>query len=400
MNTTFDDDLCIDETLRERLVRVGRAIDTAPASVPTAEVSAKHRTVSWIRGTVVAVVAAVSVAGAVLVAGQGTGDPIVGVIPKGLKVSQIQAVGEIRDAPSVARQVSLVNVDGIEVVIRESRARSDEGWRADSERVVHGIRVFLSHQGVRGASDTLVARWSVGDGDSFVVLFPKVRRELDSIVDRLVKRSTTQSFAGAGTGGGVTRVASWLETSEGTIIQIAGSPLREVVSMRSAIPSRFLNRIDLVARPWSKPRFRYGDFVVTAERNDRNVRPLRRSELRTLIKQVDKRQSATVGNPSWKPVGDTLEAASVSETYCVRSARDVACGPYQLNRIVDDTWVRVAFQGTEVIRVDGKLVRSYDVEQVPKLTVFVFPKDAKFAEVTVQSGPEAARPYTIWRPEI
>ena len=97
---------------------------------------------------------------------------------------------------------------------------------------------------------------------------------------------------------------------------------------------------------------------------------------------------------------DTFEAASESENYCVRSARDVACGPYLLNRIVADTWVRVALQGTEEIRVGGKPVRSYDVEQLPKLTVFVFPKDAKSAEVTIQSGPEAARPYTIWRPEI
>ncbi len=404
--TPLVEELDVDDVLRKRLVRVGHAIETAPIFDPRASHAPDSSTGGWIRGTLIALVAGSVLGGTLYFGRPPANDPVVGVIPKGITVDQIEVIAPSESSPgNGVRSTTLLTVDGIDALLMSYAGKPEPASENDGERIAFGIRVRTTVMNDPAINSRTLARWRLPNAKNYSAILAVGNVKLERSIDRLVAFS--MGSARTERNRKVRVVASWNDPvgTTGSFMSIAGDAPRTVSSQVSSIPAQLLARVDTITGRPSAGRFRYGDFVVGVEPvglTARNLRPIRRSELSTLMKQIDRRIAAKIPAAEWVRLNNGFDVGFHSEWRCVRSPSDVSCGPFLFSRLVDDTWVRVSFRGVETIRVDGSVIvgENFDDPSAkgPNVSVFILPKDAEVAEL--RSGPpNSPFTYELLRPE-
>ena len=118
------------------------------------------------------------------------------------------------------------------------------------------------------------------------------------------------------------------------------------------------------------------------------------------MKRVDRERAAEIAKPYWKRLTKGLEYSDTFGALCVRSRTDVACGQYQLNRLVGKTWVYATIgRGPDDVLVDGRPIRGFS-SQYSGVALFVIPDRAKQVAARYEQQDGATFTATSERPDI
>ncbi len=410
----------IDQNLQRRLTAIGNAFDAAPtfAATPRMETPPRRNRGRWIRSLALVVVTGAAAGGGLLVAGPKADDPIVGVIPKNVKAAEIQSISsQSATTPDQQHLTYLVTVEGVDALVSTGIGTTQRKMNGEDQRQIDGASVFTKETEFPKGQLRTSIRWNNSDGTSVYVEIKRERSGLDPIIDRLVRFVIRTNAGGDPLDLGVTTVGSWKEAGVSTSLKLGGektvvvgadgttriktSPQRYIVSSWSDMPAELLTRVfEISGIPPSGNRFRFGSFIVTASPSVDSVRALHRSEMRRLVRQVDKRQAAKIAPIAWTKMGHGLETGSYSESLCVRSKTDVACGPYAVNRLVGSTWVSTGDPVHSTATVSGRTISGFIPAGSTGLTIYVLPPDAVTMEVTYRNSDGTSLIVTVRRPEF
>ena len=418
-NLEPDVDIALDPALLADLRRIGEEFETRRAPLRPAAASLDGRVRSRSlgrRSVVILLLAGCTATGAWVATRPRTPDPVVSVIPNDLKVSDIRFIQLGSTDDDAPREVSLVNVDGVDAVVTKVRGDSIALKKADEdELVVGGVSVVLANNSLPGYKDRTAARWGLSDGTVHAAILRADLKSSRPAVERLVLRSLAQAGKSS-TQTAIDEVGRWTERGSYVLFQRGGpmvqtdsagitrvrrtSRSETFTTSRSDIAPELLPRVDAVRQPWTGKRFRSGDFLVEGIAPPDGLRPIRRSELRRLIKQVDRARAAEIAKPYWKRLTNNLEFADTFGALCVRSQAEVACGQYQLNRLVGKTWVYSTIgEGAASVRVDGGIIRGVRSSSTGA-TIYVLPIDAKSVQASFLQADGTAVTVTTERPDF
>jgi hypothetical protein len=394
----------IDADLQHRLTTIGTAFDAAPALpiTPRMESPSRRSRRTWGRNLLLVGVAGAVAGGGLLAAGPRTDDPIVGVIPKNLKASDIRTISSQQPRPGEeVRHGALVVVDGVDAVVGWYRGRTFPLSSAETPTTIQGVEVFLATKVFFGAETTLLpgvtARWTGSTGLQYVAY---LRNDVAAraAVERLVVRSINMDERARFSAQAITEIGRWTETSQHLTV-VGGGPLlvvdeegvtrvrkvkpqQTLSSQRSDIPAELIPRVGALTRPQARARARFGDFVIDPQRPAAELRTVRLSELRRLTKTADRLRASKIPKTKWKRLTKKLEFSDAYGGVCVRSRTDAACGEYVFNRLVDSTWVYSTFDAATVTKVDGKPITGITSEATLPINIYVIPGGATTVETS------------------
>ena len=421
MNPHFapDVDFDLDPALLADLRRIGVEFENRRTPVRVAVTSPHRRSrfrSSGRRSVVVALLVGCTATGALVATRPRTPDPIVSVIPTNLKVKDLAWI-VIQRSDEEPRAASLVTVDGVDAVVITYRGISGQSKGSnETEFVVSGVSVFVSSWTTPGFSDRTSARWRLPDGTLFSAIVRSDPKASQSSVERLVLRALGSKSGEDTTKVPITEVARWTEGAPhvsyqlgGPLVQTDSSGVTRVTrtsrsewftTLSTDMPDEIVQRVDAVRQPGTGNHVRSGGYLVEGNVPKDRLRPIRRSELRRLIKQVDYARAAEIAKPFWKRLTKDLEYSDTFGALCVRSSTDVACGQYRINRLVGTTWVYSASGApTDAVRVDGREIRGVSLTNHGG-AVYALPRGAKSVETSSSQQDGTEITVTSKRPDI
>jgi hypothetical protein len=318
-------------------------------------------------------------------------------------------------AASPSREVSLVTVDKMDAVVTKFRGDSPLVKQADEEQFeVAGVSVFTNVHNLPGYGMRTNARWGLANGIRYTARVPSDRQTSRAVVEQLVLRSLTPNAAKNTSATRVNEIARWIEDESyvgylfgAPVVQTDSSGVTRVVlppgaesftTTRSDIPEEVLQRVRTVLMPWTRQYVRSGAFIVAGNVTKDKLRPVRRSELHRLIKQVDRARATEIATPHWRRIAKDLEYSDTFGAICVRSETDVSCAHYLLNRLVGKTWVYASIlpNGGDVL-TNGRVLRAAS-SSTSRYTVYVLPPQTERIQSTFRQPDLTTLTRTVERP--
>jgi hypothetical protein len=345
----------------DRLQRVGTSlIDGSQKHLKRPMVHSEKRTGSGpvrvlIAGLLVALggatIAAVSAA-------RRPSNPIIGMTPKAMTSNQIFWLLQNNPSPDdTPSWYTLVTVDGSDAVIAEATNNSVfDGEGAEVE--LSGKKVRISE-----TSEQSSARWKNANGRSFNLTMapknPTFRIAVEAVVASSTSSDPRPTSRTTLTSARVREVETWDLLVPSLIIQpkaLVGRSSGFGVASIGVPTSEAIAQRMLAASGESAQPFRAGRYLVIAPADYRDVRPLRASEFLRTVEAVDRDRSAEIEPKRWTRIapGVDFAASKLSDfrsVTCARTATDVACSRFLLNRRLGSRWVYST--AARDVRVDG-----------------------------------------------
>jgi hypothetical protein len=323
---------------------------------------------------------------AAVAAAQRSNDPIIGMIPNGMTSNEIYWLLQNNPSPDdTPSWYTLVSVDGSDAVIAEATNNSVfDGEGAEVE--LSGRKVRISE-----TSQQSSARWKNASGRSFNLTMaprnPSFRIAVEAVVASSASSDTRTTSRTTLTSARVQEVETWDVLVPSLIIKpkalVGDARDTAVVSIDVPTSEPIAQRM-LAASGESAQPLRVGRYLVIAPPEYRDVRPLRASEFLRTIEAVDRDRSAEIEPKRWTRIapGVDFTASKLSDPRsmtCARTAADVACSRFLLNRRLGSRWVYST--AARDVRVDGAAQKPLP-SGLSSLHVFLLPASAHSIVVT------------------
>lgn len=293
-----------------------------------------------------------------------------------------------------AEVASLVNVRGTDAVISETVSVSPRGVRGSSKtEEIDGRKVEFVDEALSSQ-----ATWN-DRGDRTLTLFMPLNSPLfRSVTETAVRHVASLSNIATGptsfSSEAITEVVRWDGREPTTLLTLkprAGVRPENIENIENMIFSQRVNTSAALAQRMFtasglriKP-YRFGNYLVSAPPQFRNVRSLRMSEFRRLVRLLDRDRAAEIAGPRWERLNSKLEYGTVetaaSRYACVRTSIAAACDPFLINRLLGSQWVYTTVGVTEV-RANGVPQKSFAAKGMNPGRVFVFPPSVRTITLT------------------